>query len=224
MFFAKRITGIRPTDRVLEVGPGNAPHPRSDILLELDFANADDAAAQRGGGSPLVTRKPVVHYDGTRFPFADGEFDYVICSHVLEHVPDIASFVAEVFRVGRRGYFEYPTIYYDYLYNFPSHLNFVKRTPDALLYLRKADTALDQFRPLQRLFYNALEHGNAGPVNELFEFMFEGFEWNAPFVLKRARDISDMVFDDKCSVPRPGLFKRKLLSVLQVGLRRDRNV
>ncbi|MBL0358841.1 MAG: methyltransferase domain-containing protein [Chitinophagaceae bacterium] len=72
----------------------------------------------------LKTDKPVVTYDSEVFPFADKEFDYVVCSHVLEHVDNVDQFLSEVQRVGKRGYLEFPTVYYDYLYNFLYTHNF----------------------------------------------------------------------------------------------------
>ena len=42
-------------------------------------------------------------------PFKDKEFDYIIASHVVEHVEDISYFLNELSRVGRRGYIEIPT-------------------------------------------------------------------------------------------------------------------
>jgi SAM-dependent methyltransferase len=39
-----------------------------------------------------------VEADITRLPFADGAFDVIICSHVLEHVPDDARAMAELRR------------------------------------------------------------------------------------------------------------------------------
>ena len=42
-------------------------------------------------------------------PFKDKEFDYIIASHVVEHVEDISYFLNELSRVGKRGYIEVPT-------------------------------------------------------------------------------------------------------------------
>jgi len=44
-----------------------------------------------------------------KLPFKDKEFDYVILSHVLEHVPNILEFIKEVERIAKAGYIELPT-------------------------------------------------------------------------------------------------------------------
>ncbi len=44
-----------------------------------------------------------------KLPFKDKEFDYVICTHVIEHVNDPISFKEEIERVGKSGYIELPT-------------------------------------------------------------------------------------------------------------------
>jgi DNA repair exonuclease SbcCD nuclease subunit len=44
-----------------------------------------------------------------KLPFSDKEFDYVILSHVLEHVPHIVDFTKEVVRIAKSGYIELPT-------------------------------------------------------------------------------------------------------------------
>ena len=46
---------------------------------------------------------------GENLPFKDKEFDYVILSHVLEHVPNILEFKQEVERIAKSGYIELPT-------------------------------------------------------------------------------------------------------------------
>ena len=48
-----------------------------------------------------------------KLPFKDKEFDYVILSHVLEHVPNLTDFKKELVRIGKSGYIELPTKLYD---------------------------------------------------------------------------------------------------------------
>jgi SAM-dependent methyltransferase len=37
------------------------------------------------------------------YPFADNEFDEIVCFHVIEHVPDVMAFVTELHRITKPG-------------------------------------------------------------------------------------------------------------------------
>ena len=193
MFFPERITDIKPGQKVLEVGPGGTPHPRSDVFLERTFDDPQVAKGQRGHAQPLATTKPVVHFDGGRFPFSDQEFDYVICSHVLEHVDDVVQFVGEVCRVGRRGYFEFPTVYYDYLYDFPEHVTLLLWQSGELRWLPKSETQIPALRPITEFFYASLVHGCTAMIDELTPLLVQGFEWHDPVATRRVQRIEDVV-------------------------------
>jgi Methyltransferase domain len=114
MFYPNLIRSIKPADRVLEIGPGNTPFYRSDIYLEKIFSE-EDLFRQSGRTRRREFKKEVVTYSGGKFPFDDFEFDYVIASHVLEHIPycEVADFIAEVERVAPRGYIEVPLYTYE---------------------------------------------------------------------------------------------------------------
>ena len=46
------------------------------------------------------TNADVIHDLGVLpYPFPDNEFDEIICRHVIEHVPDVMSFVSELHRI-----------------------------------------------------------------------------------------------------------------------------
>ena len=83
MFFPDRIKNILPTYRVLEIGPGANPHPRADVFLEKEFTQ-EEAYIQSGFEKPKISNKPIHYYKQLPIPFKDKEFDYVICSHVIE--------------------------------------------------------------------------------------------------------------------------------------------
>ena len=53
--------------------------------------------------------KNFVKLDGKKLPFEDNHFDFVIASHVLEHVEDFKFFIKELERVSNKGYIELPT-------------------------------------------------------------------------------------------------------------------
>ena len=70
---------------VLDVGSGDKPSWRADVLLDR-YVGADYAGQRSGTGAAKVSR-PLFDADAAEMPFADGAFDYTICSNLLEHVP-----------------------------------------------------------------------------------------------------------------------------------------
>ncbi|MEI8343161.1 MAG: methyltransferase domain-containing protein [Verrucomicrobiota bacterium] len=201
MFFPERIQSIRPGDRVLDVGPGADPHPRADVLLERNFSEAE-AEAQRGHTPLGSLKQKTVFFDGGRFPFADGEFDYVICSHVLEHVEDPCEFIAELVRVAKSGYLEYPTAYYEYLHNFRVHRNILHHSGNEILWMRKDKTPLDVFLPVQQFFLEALRSGYDEMIVALRPNFAEGFEWVTPPSVREVSDIG-LVCPEPVFPPNP---------------------
>ena len=121
---------IRPNDFVLEIGSGHNPKARSDVLCDK-FIGDDE---QRGGA--IITDRPMVEADGEFLPFADRAFDYIICSHVLEHVEDPKRFISELMRVARRGYIETPSEIGERIYGWHYH-KWVVNLVDGCLMLRK---------------------------------------------------------------------------------------
>jgi SAM-dependent methyltransferase len=191
MFFADRVH-IISGESVLEVGPGATPHPGSQVFLEKRFSEYE-SFRQRGGLPAMELNRPVIYYDGGRFPFRDHEFDYVICSHVIEHVDDIEMFLHELVRVASRGYVEFPTIYYEYLYNFAEHLNFVAYKEGELLWMPKKETSLHEFEPMQRFLVRTLESGYDETIRAMKEIFFHGFEWRSGINARRVCEIKELV-------------------------------
>ncbi|MDB5098304.1 MAG: Methyltransferase type 11 [Cyanobacteria bacterium RYN_339] len=155
--------GIRPTDVVLDVGSGNNPHPRADLLCDQFIF--DDA--ERGG--QIIADRPVVGGDLERLPFGDQRLDFVIASHVLEHVLDPAKAIAELKRVAPRGYIETPAEFGGKLLDMPFHRWFVRQEDRTLVFTGKPEPMYDPYlndvayalwrdgKQLQRLYWDRLD-------------------------------------------------------------------
>ncbi len=96
---------MQRTDFVLEIGSGDNPHPRANILCDRYITTNHE----RAGGFKIRIDRPMVVADGMRLPFRDRTFDYVIASHVFEHMDDPIGFAREIMRVGKAGYIEVPS-------------------------------------------------------------------------------------------------------------------
>ena len=59
--------------------------------------------------SSFYKDRDFIKLENKKLPFQDNQFDFVIASHVMEHVEDIQLFVSELERVSKKGYVELPT-------------------------------------------------------------------------------------------------------------------
>lgn len=195
MIFPQLIKSIQANDKVLEIGPGGNPFYRSNVLLEKKYENKEEWEAQCGGQKPDNKGKTIFYYNGVDFPFKSNEFDYIICSHVLEHVDDVDKFVSEIKRVGKKGYFEFPLIYYDFLYNFPEHQVFLYYKDETIKWMRKEDTNIADFKEIQLFFNKTLQLKYSSLIEDLCFFFFQGIEWTDNIKTERVKSIKDLCHD-----------------------------
>ena len=101
--------------KVLDVGSGNVPFLLATHLADLTLD--EDKHGRAGCAFKYLNGKTVYECDIENMPFSDKEFDFVYCSHVLEHVKDPGKACRELVRVGSRGYIETPTWAKDLFFN-----------------------------------------------------------------------------------------------------------
>lgn len=198
MFFKEKITAIKKNYRVLEVGPGGSPYPRSDVYLEKNFSDEEETIAQKGFSLNKIDEKKTVYYDGGKFPFKDKEFDYVICSHVLEHVPesDLPLFICELERVAKRGYIEFPNVFYELINFQPVHLWFMNYHNNQIILLEKCKFKSNLIHKLYReMFYNP-DNFFQPTFSKYKEFFFCGFEWKDKINFSFVDSFEELVNED----------------------------
>jgi ubiquinone/menaquinone biosynthesis C-methylase UbiE len=69
----------------------------------IRLCGVDLSAAQLSHARRNHPQLPVVRADGARLPFAEGTFDRLHCSWLLEHLPEPLPVLREVWRVLKRG-------------------------------------------------------------------------------------------------------------------------
>ncbi len=112
---ALKLGQIGESDLVLEIGSGDRPNPRSDVLVDRYIEDN----TERGGN--LRIDRPLIVADAHHLPFKDKSFDYVVCFHILEHMDDPAQFIREITRVGKRGWIQSPAEVAEKLFHWSFH-------------------------------------------------------------------------------------------------------
>lgn len=107
--------GVSPGDSLIDVGCGAGRHSfeafrrGADVIAfdqdveELNNVDAILQAMQEQGEAPASAKAEAVKGDALELPYADGTFDFVIASEILEHVPQDEAAIAELIRVLKPG-------------------------------------------------------------------------------------------------------------------------
>jgi SAM-dependent methyltransferase len=107
--------GVGPGTSVIDVGCGAGRHSfeayrrGADVIAfdqsveDLNDVDAIMTAMKEQGEAPASARAEAVKGDALALPYADGTFDCVIASEILEHVPEDGAAIAELVRVLKPG-------------------------------------------------------------------------------------------------------------------------
>ena len=102
----KKVNSIleqHPNWKILDIGCGYRAHKSASVIADIqDFSN-------------FYKQKNFVQIKEKKLPFKDKEFDFVISSHVIEHVEDFEFFIRELERISSKGYIELPSRFGDNL-------------------------------------------------------------------------------------------------------------
>ena len=95
--YVNSILEKEPGWKILDVGCGYRANKNASVIADVqDFSN-------------FYKGKNFVQLQGKNLPFKDKEFNFVIASHVIEHVNDFEFFIKELERVSSKGYIELPS-------------------------------------------------------------------------------------------------------------------
>ncbi len=95
--FIQSILSENTNWKVLDIGCGYTANKYATTICDVQDL------------SHFYKDKNFVKLDSKKLPFEDNYFDFVIASHVLEHVEDYKFFINELERVSSKGYIELPT-------------------------------------------------------------------------------------------------------------------
>lgn len=158
---------IKKGDKVLDIGSGQHPFP-----LATHLADFSEKETSHRAGELVKDERPLTICNIESMPFKDKEFDFVFCSHVLEHVKNPAKACEEIMRIGKKGYIETPTRTSDTVFNIEKgqrhHRWYINMAGNTLIFIEypereRRDTEFtyiaEQFQsflknPIQDFIYN----------------------------------------------------------------------
>ena len=101
--FIDHLLNKNPNWKILDIGCGYTAHKNATVICDIQDL------------SSFYKDRNFTKLNDKTLPFKDKEFDFVIASHVIEHVEDVDFFIKELERVSFKGYIELPTILEDNL-------------------------------------------------------------------------------------------------------------
>jgi ubiquinone/menaquinone biosynthesis C-methylase UbiE len=158
--------GIKPGDKVLDVGGGHKPFGPSTHVA--DFVDHEE---QRHGQKLNLEGRELIEGDvcETLEKFDDNFFDFCYSNHTFEHIVDLRAALEQISRVCKRGFYALPGSDFEFLTakNHFGHVNLCRQIGDVLHFCKRPEgTIVQRMAELfeERLFrhpqFNALWEGH----------------------------------------------------------------
>lgn len=120
--------------RVLDLGSGHNPHARANVLVDKFLIDDPTVSGRSGRDTKIPKNKIFIVGDVAALPFKDKTFDFIVCSHVAEHIESVDDFCQEMIRVAERGYIETPSKIAEILRHPPYHIWYVSNKKGRLVF------------------------------------------------------------------------------------------
>ena len=95
--YIENFLSSKPDWNILDIGCGYSANKYANTICDVEDL------------SKVYKDKKFIRLIDKKLPFKDKEFDFVIASHVMEHVGDVDFFISELQRIASKGYIEVPT-------------------------------------------------------------------------------------------------------------------
>jgi ubiquinone/menaquinone biosynthesis C-methylase UbiE len=134
---------IGTAKKILDVGSGQKPLPVATCTVDKlpsTYVHKGRLHTENPAGKiKKIKNIPFIEAELPNLPFQDHEFDFVYCSHVIEHVEDVAAGLKELARIAPRGYLECPRSWFEYVDCTPFHKWYIDFDGTSLVLKRKTE-------------------------------------------------------------------------------------
>lgn len=172
---------FEPSAKILDIGSGGNPFSKATHLADKYTGTTTHRVEELARD-----HRPFYEVDIERLPFGDNEFEFIFCSHVLEHLDNPGLAMREMIRVGNSGYIEVPTRLSDIIFNFTWLENHHKWHACIL----DNTVILVEWTEAERIkynhnFFNAIHSQYENSMQKFFEenrsTFFQSLEWKDAF-------------------------------------------
>ena len=121
---------------VADIGFGGDPVKDATYYIDIDLG---ESKHRNGEVAAIVPKEKFIQCDVNKqdIPLGDKSCDFVVASHIAEHVEDPERFCHDLERIGKSGYIETPGLVRELMHNHPFHLWWVTKWKGTLYFIKK---------------------------------------------------------------------------------------